>query len=67
MVSLTPRRRTVARGCGVTLSVAAIVVAMQPLGFWAGFYAVLTAFMLGCVAVPCIDAWLGSRGERHAE
>lgn len=58
IVALTPRHRTIVRGCGVVLSAIAIAVAMQPLGFWAGFYAVLTAFMLGCVALPYVDAWL---------
>lgn len=61
IVSLTAKRRTLVRSCGVVLSAAAIAVAMQSLGFWAGFYAVLAVFMFGCVALPFVDAWLGSK------
>lgn len=67
IVVLSQRHKIVARGCGVALATMAIALATQPLGFWAGFFAVLTAFMLGCVAVPCVDAWLGVRNESRTE
>lgn len=52
---------------GGLLCAVAIFVAAQSLGFWAGFFAVLTALMLGCVLLPYVDAWRSHGNVRHVE
>lgn len=61
------RHPTALRAGGGLLCIVAIFVAAQSLGFWAGFFAVLTALMLGCVLLPFVDAWRSHRNERHVE
>lgn len=61
------RHQAALRAGGGLLCVVAIFVAAQSLGFWAGFFAALTAVMLGCVLLPYVDAWRAQRNERHVD
>lgn len=61
------RHQAALRASAGLLCVVAILIAAQSLGFWAGFFSVLTALMLGCVLLPYVDAWRSHRNERHVE
>jgi hypothetical protein len=61
------RHQVALRISGVALCVVAILLAGQSLGFWAGFFAVLTTLMLGCVMLPYIDAWRSHRNPQHVD
>lgn len=61
------RQQAALRIGGVALCVVAILLARQSLGFWAGFFAVLTTFMLGCVVLPYVDAWRSHRDPQHVD
>jgi Kef-type K+ transport system membrane component KefB len=53
------------RGGAWLLAVLALVVAIAALGVWAGVFCALTAFMLGAVLLPYLDAWRRLRRERR--
>jgi hypothetical protein len=55
------------RASGGALCVVAILSAAQLLGWWAGAFAVLTTFMLGCVVLPYVDAWRSHGEEPRVE
>lgn len=61
------RYKVALRASGGLLCVGAIVGAAQLLGFWAGVFAVLTTLMLGCIVLPCVDAWRKHGDEQHVE
>lgn len=55
------------RGLGWLLAALALAAAIIALGTWAGVFSALTAFMLGAVLLPYLDAWRRVRRERgHA-
>ncbi|HBK45526.1 MAG TPA: hypothetical protein DDZ67_03660, partial [Xanthomonadaceae bacterium] len=46
------------------LASAALASGVAALGVWAGIFAALSAFMLGAVLLPYLDAWRQLRRER---
>lgn len=46
------------------LALLASAAGIAALGLWAGVFCVLTAFMLGAVLLPYLDAWWRLRRER---
>ena len=61
------RYKVALRASGGLLCAVAIVSAARLLGLWAGVFAALTAFMLGCVVLPYVDAWLTHGEAQHVE
>lgn len=61
---LRARTRTrVLRAAAWVSALAAIVAAVAALGLWAGVFSALTAWMLGTVLLPYLDAWRQARKE----
>jgi hypothetical protein len=57
-----PRRLRLAGGLLLALAWGA---AWRALGLWSGGFAMLTAFMLAAIVLPCLDAWQAGRKDNE--
>ncbi|WP_440224283.1 hypothetical protein ACQQ2N_03460 [Dokdonella sp. MW10] len=65
---LRPVLRSHARALRIAAGLAAagaLAAAIVELGIWAGVFAMLTAWMLGVVVLPYLDAWRRARREHR--
>jgi hypothetical protein len=60
--------RAVLRFCAWICCAATVLAGSRAYGWWPGVFASLAALMLGCVALPYLDAWRRAvRGARDVE